>query len=407
MKQVIIIGGGASGMAAAVFAAEAGCRVTLYEKNEKLGKKVYITGKGRCNFTNVCPPEEFLANVVTNPKFLYSSAFRFSAADTMAFFERLGMKTKVERGRRAFPASDHASDVIKALERRMKELGVEIRLNTTVKKLPFPDENTAVIVATGGLSYPTTGSTGDGYRFAKETGHRVTDTRPALTSLLVKETFIPELEGLSLRNVRLSASPGKKKTYEDFGELVFTRKGISGPLALTASSKLGALLEKTDIPAFLDLKPALEPDTLDRRLLRELSADANKQYKNVIRTLLPASLVPVFVTISGIPGEKQANSITKEERRRIAELLKHFPLTLTGTGAYTEAVITQGGVNVRDVDPKTMESKKIPGLYFIGEVLDVDALTGGYNLQIAWSTAWAAVKGICGQGQPEIQQNNQ
>lgn len=379
-------------MAAAVFAAEAGFRVTLYEKNEKLGKKVYITGKGRCNFTNVCPPDEFLNNVVTNRKFLYSSAYGFTAADTVSFFERLGLKTKVERGRRAFPASDHASDVIRVLEKRMRDLGVRICLNTEIRELPMPDENRCVIVATGGLSYPSTGSTGDGYRFAEETGHRLTGTSPSLVPLILKESFIPELEGLSLRNVRLSVGNGKKKLYDGFGELVFTRRGISGPLALSASACIGPVTE--EIEASIDLKPALSDEKLDMRLVREIAQGTNRQFKNMIRSLLPAKLVPVFIGQCRIEAERTANSITKEERRRIAECLKNFRVTVTGTGGFNEAVITRGGVNIKDIDPKTMESKKVPGLYFIGEVLDVDALTGGYNLQIAWSGACAAVKGI-------------
>lgn len=392
MKEVLIIGGGASGMAAAVFAAEAGHSVSLYEKNEKLGKKVYITGKGRCNFTNVCAPDEFLNAVVTNRRFLYSSAYGFTAEDTMAFFERLGLKTKVERGRRAFPESDHASDVTKVLERRMRELGVKIYLNHEIRELPMPEENRRVIVATGGLSYPSTGSTGDGYVFAKKAGHTVTDTSPSLVPLLLKEGFIPELEGLSLRNVRLAVGAGKKKTFDDFGELVFTRKGISGPLALSASAYLGPVTG--EIPAFIDLKPALSEETLDMRLTREIEKGPNRRYKNMIRSLLPAKLVPVFIRLTQIDPEQSAGSITRQNRKHIIECLKCFKLTISGTGGFSEAVITRGGVNVKEIDPKTMESKLIPGLYFIGEVLDVDALTGGYNLQIAWSSANAAVRGI-------------
>ena len=392
MKEVIIIGGGASGMAAAVFAAEAGLSVTLYEKNEKLGKKVYITGKGRCNFTNVCTPDEFLNAVVTNRKFLYSTAYGFTADDTVSFFERLGLKTKVERGRRAFPESDHASDVTKVLEKKMRELGVKICLNREIKELPMPDEKRSVLVATGGLSYPSTGSTGDGYVFAKKAGHTVTRTSPSLVALILKEDFIPELEGLSLRNVRLVAGSKKKKMFDDFGELVFTRKGISGPLALSASALIGPVLE--EIPAFIDLKPALSEETLDLRLTREIEKGPNRSFKNMIRSLLPAKLVPVFVQLTKIAPERPANSITREERKTIIGCLKNFQITISGTGGFSEAVITRGGVCVKEIDPKTMESKLVPGLYFIGEVLDVDALTGGYNLQIAWSSAYAAVQGI-------------
>ena len=381
-------------MAAAVFAAEAGLQTELYEKNEKLGKKLYITGKGRCNFTNACTPQEFIENVVTNPRFMYSAINRFSSSDTIDMFERLGLRTKIERGRRAFPASDHSSDVIKALSSRMKELGVRVYLNTEIKELPMPDETRAVIVAAGGLSYPSTGSTGSGYIFAEKTGHRVTETNPALVPLITREAFIPEMQGLSLKNVRLSFRKGKKKLFSEFGELLFTHCGISGPLALSASSYIARILKKEELEAELDLKPALDHEQIMARLLREQADAGNRSYKNMMGALLPSSMVPVFVRLTGTDPGKKARALDPGELERTAALLKSFRFTVTGTAPYNEAVITQGGVSVKDIDPKTMESRIVPGLYFIGEVLDVDALTGGYNLQIAWSTAYAAVSAI-------------
>ena len=394
MKKVIIIGGGAAGMAAAVFAAEAGLAVELFEKNEKLGKKLYITGKGRCNFTNVCTPDEFLENVVSNPKFMYSSISRFTSRDAVALFERLGLRTKTERGRRAFPASDHSSDVIKALAGRMKTLGVKVRLNTEIRECPMPDENTAVIVATGGLSYPSTGSTGDGYRFAERTGHRVSKTFPALVPLITKEGFVPEMQGLSLKNVRLTFKKGKKKLFSEFGELLFTHCGISGPLALSASSFLTKILSEEELTAELDLKPALQDEQIRARLLREKESSPERSFKNMMGALLPSKMVPVFVKQTGIDPDRKAKSLDGGWLEKTAGLLRSFRFTVTAAAPYTEAVITQGGVSVKDIDPKTMESKVIPGLYFAGEVLDVDALTGGYNLQIAWSTAFAAASAI-------------
>ena len=394
MTEVTIIGGGAAGMAAAVFAAEEGLKVQLFEKNEKLGKKLYITGKGRCNFTNACTPEEFLENVVSNRKFLYSAIYGFTSADTIYFFERLGLKTKVERGRRAFPVSDHSSDVIKALRKRIEELGVEVKLNTEVKELPIPDEDHAVIAATGGLSYPSTGSTGDGYGFAEKTGHRITETRPALVPFETKEDFVKDLQGLSLRNVTLTLKNGKKTVYEGFGELLFTHFGVSGPLVISASSYAAAVLKDTSLQAHIDLKPALDFEQLDNRLVREFDSGKNKYFRNILSGLLPSKMIPVMIRRTGIPEDRSVNSLTREDRKRLAESLKDFSFTVTGTRGYNEAVITQGGISVRDIDPKTMESKLVKNLYFIGEVLDVDALTGGYNLQIAWATAYAAAKSI-------------
>ena len=409
MKKVIIVGGGASGAVAAVFAARSGAQVTLIEKNEKIGKKLFITGKGRCNFTNVCDNNELLTNVVSNPKFLYSAFNDFSSADAVAFFEELGVKTKTERGRRAFPASDHASDIIRALERELKRLGVDVRLNCTVKEILFDNDAAvgvvaaqknishdekifadAVIVCTGGLSYPSTGSTGDGYCFAQNAGMRVTDTRPALVPIEAEDDFIPQLQGLSLKNVSLTIKKDKKILYDGFGEMLFTHNGISGPLALSASSYIGKILEKQKLRAYIDLKPALSSEQLDARILREFSENKNKLFKNAVTPLFPSSLTPVIVERSDIKADTPVNSVGKGQRHEFVRLIKNFSLTLVALGAYTEAVITQGGIGVRDIDPSTMESKKIRGLYFAGEVMDVDALTGGYNLQIAWSTAHKA-----------------
>ncbi len=400
MTRVVILGGGAAGMAAAVFASEAGLSVDLYEQNEKLGKKLFITGKGRCNFTNVCTPEEFLENTVSNRKFLYSAINGFTPSDTMNFFRGLGLAVKEERGRRAFPESDHSSDVIRALERRMKKNGVKVHLNTKLsgweelKSKADIDDNTPVILACGGLSYPSTGATGSGYAFARELGLGVTDMRPALVPLETAEAYIPKLQGLSLKNCTLTVKKGKKTLYTAFGEMLFTHFGISGPLALSASSYIGRELEKEPLPAEVDLKPALTGEMLDARLVREFEMNINRRFKNSLSALFPAKLVPVIVELSGIDPEKNVNAVSRKERESFGSLIKAFPFTLTALRPYTEAVITQGGIKVKEINPKTFEAKNRPNVYFIGEELDVDALTGGYNLQIAWSTAYAAVQGI-------------
>ena len=417
--KCVIIGGGAAGMAAALFLAEAGAEVFLLEQNEKLGKKLFITGKGRCNFTNACDVDGLLSHIVTNPRFLYSSFYGWDSNHTIDLFEKLGVKTKVERGNRAFPASDHSSDIIRALEKRLREKGVSISLRTKVSEI-LADTDTdgkkkikgvllsdgtgipadAVVVATGGLSYPSTGATGDGYHFAEETGHRIDSCRPALVPLVTQEDYIPKMQGLSLRNVTLRIPYGKKKEFKEFGELLFTHFGISGPLALSASSYIGSALEENQksggngLSAFLDLKPALTEKQLDDRLLREFGEAKNKEFKNVIPGLFPASLRPVMLELSGIPGEKPVREITKEERKNFISLIKSFPFTITGTRGYKEAIITQGGVSVKDVNPSTMESRRVGGLYFAGEVLDLDGVTGGYNLQIAWAPAHTAAEGI-------------
>lgn len=406
MSRVIVIGGGAAGMLAALAAAEQGHGVTLLEQNEKLGKKLYITGKGRCNLTNISDMDTVRANVVTNPRFLYSAFSAFDNQDIIRILEEEGCPTKVERGNRVFPASDHASDVTKALEGRLKRLGVEIRLRTRASSLCCEDgvcrgvrladghglEAGAVIVATGGCSYPSTGSTGDGFRFAGETGHTVTELRPALVPFETKEPWVTALQGLSLRNVQVKVTKEKKTLYSEFGELLFTHFGVSGPTVLSASSVMGGKL-----PALLtiDLKPALGEEQLDQRILKDFSRAVNKRLKNAAAGLYPAKLLPVMLSVSGLDGDKPVNEVTREERRRLLERTKALTMTLTGLRGFNEAIITQGGVSVKDVKAGTMESKKVSGLYFAGEVLDVDALTGGYNLQIAWSTGYLAGKSAC------------
>lgn len=409
MAKILIIGGGAAGMAAAAFLGEHGHQVHVFEKNEKLGKKLFITGKGRCNLTNSCDEETFFQSVVSNEKFLYSAFHGFSNEDAIAYFEQLGLPLKEERGGRIFPKSDHSSDVIKALEQRMKELDVKIHLNSLVKEILLQETDEGqkkvtgvllengqeivgdkVIVATGGMSYQATGSTGDGYEFAKQAGHKVTTLRSALVPMETKEEYIPRMQGLSLKNVRFTVKDGKKVLYQDFGELLFTHFGMSGPLVLTASSYLGKKLEKKELQGTIDLKAALTEEQLDARLLREFETGKNKQFKNVISGMFPSKMFPVILELGKIPPEKKVNEITKAERMEFLRVVKNFPVTITGLRGFWEAIITQGGVKTGEINPKTMESKKAQGLYFIGEVLDLDAVTGGFNLQIAWSTARAA-----------------
>lgn len=404
MSKVAVVGGGAAGMMAAVFAARNENEVYLYEKNEKLGKKLFITGKGRCNLTNTADMEELFAAVVSNPKFLYSSFYSFTNEQTIAFFEELGVKTKVERGGRVFPVSDHSSDVIRGLERELNRLGVHIVLNTEVKELLAVNGSVrelllasgkrtdadAVIVAAGGLSYPSTGSTGDGYRMAESCGHKITPLSPALVPMEVKEWYAKELMGLSLRNIGITITDGSKKLYQDFGEMLFTHYGVSGPVILSASSITGSRLKEKELTLHIDLKPALTKEQLDKRVLREFESNHNRQFKNAVAGLFPAKLLPVMVDLSGIPEEKRVNEITKEERKKFTDLIKDFTMTLTGLRSYSEAIITRGGISVKEIDPGTMESKLIKGLFFAGEVLDLDAVTGGFNLQIAWSTGFLA-----------------
>ena len=407
MKKVLVIGGGAAGMMAAVFAARGGREVHVFEKNEKLGKKLFITGKGRCNITNAGDMDTLFSSVISNPKFLYSAFYGFTNEQTIAFFEELGVPVKIERGNRVFPVSDHSSDVIGALSREMNRLGVEVHLHAEVEKILTDREDPerirgvrlkngkevagdACIVATGGVSYPSTGSTGDGLRFAEELGLKVTELFPALVPMEVKEWYAKELQGLSLRNVTAAIYDGKKKLYEEFGEMLFTHYGVSGPIIISASSSVGKKLKEKELRLCIDLKPALSQEQLDQRILRDFEENRNKQFKNSVDRLFPAKLKPIMIELSGISAEKKVNEISKEERIRFVKLIKEFPMTLTGLRSYKEAIITKGGVSVKEIDPGTMESKKIKGLYFIGEVLDLDALTGGFNRQIAWSTAAAA-----------------
>ncbi len=421
-KHIIVIGGGAAGMFSAVTAARAGARVTLLEKNEKLGKKIYITGKGRCNLTNNSNPEELMQAVCGRSKFLYSAFSNWNAQDTMRFFEEAGLRLKEERGRRVFPVSDHASDVTKTLEAQLKQQGVIIRLNMNVSRvLTKPDGSffgvdthncqtgakeiimaDACVIATGGLSYPSTGSTGDGYRFASVLGHKITPLSPSLIPFESDTEWVCELTGLTLKNVGFKLILDKKALYEErIAEVLFTHFGISGPAVLTASSMLTGrlypqgypdILQKTDhmVTVALDLKPALTEEELDRRLVRELNEHHRQNFRNAVQELFPKKLLPVFVRLSGIDAEKKADQITSAERRSFGRLMKNLTVHITALRGWDEAVITHGGISTREVNPKTMESKIIRGVFFAGEVLDVDAVTGGFNLQIAWSTGYAA-----------------
>ena len=405
MGTVLVIGGGAAGMMAAYAAAKRGQTVRLYEKNEKLGKKIFITGKGRCNLTNGCEVEDLFANVVTNEKFLYSAFYGLTNRDVMELFEGWGCRLKVERGNRVFPVSDKSSDVIAAIAGAIRKAGVEIHLNEEVSSLELRDgrcvgvrmkgqkrpvEADAVIVATGGLSYPTTGSSGDGYRFAAEAGLAVTECLPALVPFEVLEDDPKELQGLALKNIEATVYNGKKVLYREFGEMLFTHFGVSGPVLLSASSYAAKALKKGPLSLSIDLKPALSGEQLDARILRDFEEAKNKQFKNALNHLYPQKMIPVIIARSGISPEKRVNEITREERQALVRATKDFRLTLTGLRGYNEAIITQGGVSVKEIDPSTMESKKVPGLYFAGEVLDLDAVTGGFNLQIAWATGYAA-----------------
>ncbi len=407
MSKVIVIGGGAAGMMAAITAARKGLRVTLIEKNEKLGKKLFITGKGRCNITNAGDSEDLFNSIVTNKKFMYSSLNGFSNYDVLGFFDELGLPIKIERGNRVFPESDHSSDVIAALNKELRRQKVDVRLNTVVKDIIVKDNRACgvvtvfgnveekidadyVIVATGGNSYQSTGSTGDGYRFARKLGHDVTSILPALVPFTVKEEWEADLQGLSLKNISITVYDGQKELYSDFGEMLFTHFGVSGPVILSASSFVAGKLKGRNLKLVIDLKPALSFEQLDERILRDFDEEKNKSFKNSLDKLLPKKLIPVVVMLSGIDGNKKVNEITRTERQKLVKLLKEFELTLTGLRGFNEAIITQGGVNVKEINPGTMESKIVKNLMFAGEVLDVDAVTGGFNLQIAWSTGYAA-----------------
>lgn len=401
MKKVVVIGGGASGLMAAYASAKRGNSVLLIEKNEKLGKKIYITGKGRCNLTNDCPPDEFLQNVVRGGKFLTGAIYSFPPARMMELLESYGLPLKTERGSRVFPVSDHASDVTKTLEKACREVGVEFHFNEYVAKIGILQstmrdiitnkgtyECDYAIVCTGGLSYPSTGSTGDGYAFAAEAGHSIVACFPSLTGIELAE-IIPEAQGVTLKNVVLTASRGGKQLSSRMGELLFTHYGISGPLVLSLSAEINRL-PLSEISLSLDFKPALDEARLDERLVRDFSERKNEQMKNVMRGFLPQALVGEVLKFADIPQGKQANSVTREERKRLIKALKAFSLRPIALRGYGEAVVTSGGVSLKEIDPKTMESKLVKGLKFCGEVLDVDAYTGGFNLQIAFSTGYAA-----------------
>ena len=403
-NQVVVVGGGAAGMIAAAAAADSGRRVIILEKNEKLGKKLYITGKGRCNVTNACERDKFFENIVSNPKFLYSAFHELDNFGVMALLENNGCNLKTERGERVFPVSDHASDVTAAFQRLLRKKGVEVRLHCAVRGIESKEGQAAgviladgsaipaeaVIVATGGLSYRTTGSTGDGHRMAEELGHRVKACEPALVPLVIREECCKKLQGLSLKNVSSTMSCGKKKLYQGFGEMLFTHYGVSGPLVLSASSFLGKRKGEEELLLTVDLKPALSEEQLDKRILRDFEENLNRQFKNALNGLYPSKLISVMIERSGIDPEKKVHEITRQERRRLSELTKAFTLHVREKRGFDEAVITQGGVSVKEINPSTMESRLVRGLYFAGEVLDLDGLTGGFNLQIAWSTGYLA-----------------
>jgi predicted Rossmann fold flavoprotein len=399
--KVAVIGGGPAGIMAAGSAAERGHEVVLFEKNEQLGKKLFITGKGRCNITNAAPIEEFFDNIVTNRNFLYSSLYTFDNNAIIDLLGRYGLSTKVERGNRVFPKSDKSSDVIKAFKRYLDQVGVDIRLNSEVSHIKYDGESFTVfikngggftfdrlVVTTGGKSYPATGSTGDGYLFAKSVGHTITELRPSLVPIELSDSWVKELMGLSLKNVSLTAYQGKKEVHSEFGEMVFTHYGISGPIVLSMSNYVNDI--RSDLRLTLDLKPALDEEKLDARIIRDFNQFSNKQLKNALNDLLPQRLIPWVIKASGIYPDKVVHQITKEERESLVTALKNFPLHFKGFRPIEEGIVTSGGVNVKEINPSTMESKIIPGLFFAGEIIDVDALTGGYNLQIAYSTGYLA-----------------
>lgn len=390
--KIAIIGGGPAGMMCAIKAAE-NHGITIFEKNEKLGKKLFITGKGRCNLTNYCDEREFLKNMVNNSNFMYSSIYSFSPFTTYYYFEELGLPLKVERGNRVFPLSDKSSDVIKAYEKKLKDLGVKVHLNFEIKSIEKVGEEfilngrekfDKVIIATGGISYKLTGSTGDGYKFAKNFGHKIINQVPGLIGINLKNNF--SLAGLTLKNVELKVIKDKKIISKEFGEMLFTHRGISGPIVLTTSSKINRL---KDFEMFLDLKPALEPEKLDARILRDFSENQNKNIENVMKSLLPKDLISYVLYSAGISGDEKVNQITKIERENLVKTIKNFELKFDSLDDIDRAIVTSGGIDVKDIDPKTMESKKVSGLYFIGEVLDLDGLTGGFNIQIANSTGYS------------------
>lgn len=406
MKRVAVIGAGASGMMAAYAAAKNGHSVTVFEKNEKCGKKIYITGKGRCNITHDCDERGFLENVVSNPKFMIGAIYGFSPADTVDFFNENGLKLKCERGGRLFPVSDKSSDVIKTLEAACKNAGVNFKLNEKVLKIGILNSTLShiisengeypfdcAIVCTGGISYPSTGSTGDGYEFARASGHEIIPLKQGLCGLNLKGDFYRDLQGLTLKNVALKVFYGQKLIKSFFGEMLFTHYGVSGPIILSASSLINRL-DLSKVKFVLDLKPALSDGQLENRILRDFNANHNKSIANCLKALLPSAMICEMLKRSGISGVKAVNAVTREERGKLLHNVKNFDFYIASLRGFEEAIITCGGVNVKQIDPKTMESKLVKGLYFCGEVLDLDAFTGGYNLQIAFSTGYAAGNGI-------------
>ena len=403
LNKIVVIGGGAAGMMAAITAAEEGARVTLLERNEKLGKKLNITGKGRCNVTNRCSAQEALSNVPCNGRFLYSAFSRFDSSAAMSFFEQRGLPLKTERGNRVFPVSDSAYDVTDTLRRALHHARVKIVHDRALRICLDQDERICgvegekgnypcrcVILATGGVSYPATGSTGDGYRMAQEVGHTIIAPKASLVSLVCEDSCCGRMQGLSLRNVALAVKSQKNKVvYKDFGEMLFTSCGVSGPMILSASAHLRDYV-KNQYKIIIDLKPALNEQQLEARILRDFEAQHNRDFGNILAGLVPHSMIPVIIERTEIPGNTKANVITRQQRRKLMEVLKGFTLSVTGAGPIAQAIVTSGGICTKEIDPATMASKKLPGLYFAGEVIDVDAYTGGFNLQIAWSTDRAA-----------------
>lgn len=406
-NKIVVVGGGAAGMMAAGMAAQAGAHVTLLEQNGRPGKKLLITGKGRCNVTNDCAWQDVLQNVPTNPRFLYSALAGFSPADARAFFEQYGCALKTERGNRVFPVSDRSHDVANALERAYAHAGGKVVHAAATDILTQDGAVSAVVttegaidcdaavICTGGLSYPLTGSTGDGYRFAQRLGHTVTPTRASLVPLESEDPWCAEMQGFSLRNVTLTVYDEQNKAvYSDLGEMLFTHFGVSGPLVLSASAHMRDF-SRHKYRLSIDLKPALDEKKLDARILRDFQKYANRDFKNALYDLAGHAMIPVLVRLSGIPEDTKVNVITREQRHRLVELFKHFPVSVIGTRPIDEAIITSGGVSLKEVNPRTMGSKLVPGLYFAGEVLDLDAYTGGFNLQIAWSTGYVAGNAVC------------
>ena len=411
MRNTVIIGGGPAGLMAEISSAKNGDKVTIIEKMNSCGKKLLITGKGRCNITNNAQMDKFMENTPTNPKFLYGVFNNFTNKDIIELLESEGVKTKVERGERVFPVSDRAQDVLEALLHILKKENVQILTNTTAKRIITDDEKNVlgvelddgkeikadkIILATGGKSYPVTGSIGDGYRIAKDLGHTITKIEPSLVPLISHDEVCKKLQGLSLRNVAIQLQICDKVVYKDFGEMLFTHFGVSGPIVLSASSYLvktkniEQILKEDKVELEIDLKPALSEEKLDARILRDFEEQKNKQFKNSLDKLLPQKLIPVIIEKTNINGSKKINEITKQERQKLVNELKHFKISINGTRPIEEAIVTSGGINIKEINPKTMESKLINGLYFAGEIIDVDCLTGGYNLQVAWSTGYTA-----------------